>query len=318
MRFRFCVALSMLVTLAVAQAGSTPEFPARPIRIVVGPGPDIVARIFGQKFTEAWGQQTVVDTRPGGGGAIASEIVARANADGHTLLLASASYTINAVLQPGPVDLLRDFTAIAFCASAPHMLVVHPSVPARTVQELIALAKAKPGQINYASSGNGTPPHLAGEMFKSMAHINLVHVPYKNAVPAMIDVVGGQVQMMFAIISTALAQAQASRVRGLAVTGAQRSPQVPDLPTIAESGFPGYEVRSWNGILAPTGTPRAVVAKLNAEVMRGLKHQEVVQRLTGAGYDPAKDNTPDQFADQLKREVAMWQRVVMEAGLKVD
>ena len=308
----------MLAVAAVAQAAGTPDFPVRPIRIVVGPGPDIVARILGQKFTEAWNQQTIVDTRPGGGGAIASETVAKASPDGYTLLLVSAAYTINAILQPGTVDLLRDFTAVAFCASAPHLLVVHPSVPARTLQELVALAKAKPGQLYYASSGNGTPPHLAGEMFKTMAHINIVHVPYKNAVPAMIDVVGGQVQMMFAIMSTAIGQVQAGKVRALAITSAQRSPHVPDLPTIAESGFPGYEVRSWNGLLAPTGTPRAIVAKLNAGVMRGLKQQEVVQRLTGAGYDPAEENTPEQFADRMKREVAMWERVVKEAGVKAD
>src|SRR5262249_50038705 len=170
---------------------------------------DIVARLFGQKFTEAWSQQVIVETRPGGGGTIAAETVAKAPPDGYTLLLSSASYTINAVLQPGATDIVRDFAAVGLCATAPFILAVHPSLPVHSLREFIALAKARPGQINYASSGNGTPPHLAGELFKSMAGVNLVHVPYKNAAPAMIDVVGGQVQVMFAITSISLPQVQA-------------------------------------------------------------------------------------------------------------
>jgi tripartite-type tricarboxylate transporter receptor subunit TctC len=318
MNLRCCAAVAMLGAAALAQAAATPDFPVRPIRIVVGPGPDIVGRIIGQKFTEAWGQQTVVDTRPGGGGVIAAEIVAKSNPDGYTLLLSSASYSINAVLQPGSVDILRDFASVAFCASAPFLLVVHPSVPARSAQELVALAKAKPAQINYASSGNGTPPHLAGEMFKSMAGINIVHVPYKNAAPALVDVVGGQVQMMFAIASISLGQYQTGKVRALAVTSAQRTPLAPDLPTIAESGYPGYEVIGWNGLVAPAGTPKTIVSKINAEAMRALKQREVIQRLFGAGYDAARENTPEQFAEQTRREVAMWRRVVKESGAKVD
>jgi tripartite-type tricarboxylate transporter receptor subunit TctC len=302
-----------LMPFAVAQ-----EFPAKPIRIIVGPGPDIVARIFGQKFTEAWGQQAVVDTRPGGGGTIAAELVAKAAPDGYTLLLASAAYTINAVLQPSSFDLIRDFSAVAFCASAPFILVVNPSLPVRSVQEIIALAKSKPGQINYASSGNGTPPHLAGELFKSMAHINIVHVPYKNAAPALVDVVGGQVQMMFAITSISLGQVQAGKVRGLGVTSAQRSPLAPDLPTLAESGLPGYEVIGWNGLLAPAGTPRAVVSKINAEVQRSLQQPDVLQRLKGSAYDPAAANTPEQFAEYIRLEIAKWTKLVKETGMKVD
>jgi tripartite-type tricarboxylate transporter receptor subunit TctC len=309
--------LALIAASAIAHAAA-PDFPTRPIRIVVGPGPDIVGRIMGQKFTEAWGQQTIVDTRPGGGGVIAAEIVAKSTPDGYTLLLSSASYSINAVLQPGSVDILRDFTSVAFCASAPFLLVVHPTVPAKSVQELVALAKAKPGQINYASSGNGTPPHMAGEMFKSMARINIIHVPYKNAAPALVDVVGGQVQMMFAIASISIPHYQSGKLRALAVTSAQRTPLAPDLPTIVESGYPGYEVIGWNGLVAPAGTPKAVVDKINAEAMRALGEKEVVQRLFNAGYDAAKPNTPQQFADQTKREVEMWRRVVKESGAKVD
>ena len=309
---------TVLVLLALMPAAYAQDYPNKPIRIIVGPGPDIVARIFGQKFTEAWGQQAIIDTRPGGGGTIAAELVAKAAPDGCTLLLASAAYTINAVLQPSSFDLIRDFSAVAFCASAPFILVVNPSMPVRSVQEIIALAKSRPGQINYASSGNGTPPHLAGELFKSMAHINIVHVPYKNAAPALVDVVGGQVQMMFAITSISLGQVQAGKVRGLGVTSAQRSPLAPDLPTLAESGLPGYEVIGWNGLLAPAGTSRTVVSRINAEVQRSLQQPDVLQRLKGSAYDPAAANTPEQFAEYIKLEIAKWTKLVKETGMKVD
>lgn len=312
------VAGALALWFALTCPALAQDYPVKPIRIIVGPGPDIVARIVGQKFTETWGQQVIVETRPGGGGTIAAELVAKSAPDGYLLLLSSASYTINAVLQPGSFDLMKDFSAVALCATAPFILVAHPSLPVRSVQELIALARSRPGQINYASSGNGTPPHLAGEMFRSMAHVDIVHVPYKNAAPAMIDVVGGQVQLMFGILSITLPQVQAGKVRGLGVTSVQRSPLVPQLPTLAESGLPGYEVIGWNGLLAPAGTPRAIVAKLNAEVLRALKQPDVLQRLRGSGYDPARDNSPEQFTDFNRNEIAKWAKVVKESGAKVD
>ncbi len=228
---RIVVALIWCAGNACAQ-----DFPARPIRVIVGPGPDIVARIMGQKFTEAWGQQVVIDPRPAAGGAIAAEAVAKAAPDGYTLLLSSASYPINAALQIGTTDVIKDFSAVALAASAPFILMVHPSMPVKSMAELIALAKARPGQINYASSGNGTPPHLAAEMFKSAAGINIVHVPYKGAGQAMMDLVGGQVQMAFAIVSAALPQVQAGKVRALGVTSPQPSPLAPDLPTLSRTG----------------------------------------------------------------------------------
>ncbi len=295
------------------------EFPAKPIRIIVGPGPDIVARIFGQKFTEAWGHQTLVEQRPGGGGVIAMEMVAKAPPDGYTLLLSSASYTINAVLQPGPVDLVRDFASIALCATSPFILSVHPSVPAKSVKELIALAKAKPGQLVYASSGNGTPPHLAGEMFKTMAKVDILHVPYKFATPALIDVVSGQVQIMWPIMSISLPQVQAGKLRGLGVSTRERTKLAPQLPTIAESGLAGYEIIGWNGLIAPAKTPAAVVNRINAEVNRNLKNFELVQRLGQSSYDPAGEkNSPEQFTDFVRAEIAKFAKLVKETGTKVD
>ena len=308
-----------LVSLLVAAASAyAQEYPVRPIRVIVGPGPDIVARIMGQKFTEAWGQQVIIDPRPAAGGAIAADAVAKAAPDGYTLLLSSASYPINAALQIGTTDVIKDFSAVALAASAPFILMVHPALPVRSMRELIALARARPGQINYASSGNGTPPHLAAEMFKSAAGVNIVHVPYKGAGQAMIDLVGGQVQMAFAIVSAALPQVQAGKVRALGVTSPQTSPLVPDVPTLNELGLAGFDVKGWNGFVAPAGTPRAVVAKINAEAMRALKQPEVVQRLKGAGYDAAAENSPEQFADFIKAELAKWTKVVRESGAKVD
>ncbi|HTP96499.1 MAG TPA: tripartite tricarboxylate transporter substrate binding protein [Burkholderiales bacterium] len=312
----------LLAALAALDALTPPAcaqtFPAKPIRIVVGPGPDIVARVIGQKLTEAWGQQIVVDTRPGGGGNIAADMVAKATPDGYTLLLASATYPINTAMQTASYDLLKDFAAVVFCASAPFILVVHPSLPVRSVADLIALAKSKPGQINYASAGNGTPPHLAGEMFKTMAQVDIVHVPYKGAAAGMIDLVGGQVQMMMAIASATLGQIHAGKVRALAVSSARRTRLAPDLPTIAEAGLPGFEVIGWNGLIAPAGTPAAVIDKVNAEALRALKQNEVRTRLVNAGYDPADDNTPAQFTAYIKSEIAKWSKLVKESGAKAD
>jgi len=277
--------------------GIGPGIPGKPIRIIVGPGPDIVARVFGQKYTEAWGQQVVVDARPGAGGTIAFDMVAKSAPDGYTMLLASATYPINSALQPGAFDLVKDFSAVVFLASAPFVLVVHPSLPARSVKELIALARARPGQINYASAGNGTPPHLAGEMFQVDGGHQHRARTLQGAAAGMIDLVGGQVQLMFPIASATLPQMQAGKVRALAVTGSKRSPQAPELPTLAEAGLPGYDAIGWNGLIAPASTPKPVIAKLNAEALRALKLADVRQRLIGAGYDPADDNTPEQFGD---------------------
>jgi len=313
------IALCLWGGQLLAGAAYAQEFPVKPIRIVVGPGPDIIARVFGQKFSEAWGHQTIVEQRPGGGGTIATEMVAKAPPDGYTLLLSSAAYTINAVLQPGPYDLVRDFASIALCATSPFILSVHPSVPAKSVKELITLAKSKPGQLVYSSSGNGTPPHLAGEMFKTMAKVDILHVPYKYATPALIDVVSGQVQIMFPIMSISLPQVQSGKLRGLGVSTRERTRLAPQIPTIAESGLPGYEIIGWNGLIAPAKTPGAVVNKLNAEIQRHLKTSELVQRLAQSSYDPAGDrNSPEQFTEFVRAEIVKFARLVKESGAKID
>jgi tripartite-type tricarboxylate transporter receptor subunit TctC len=297
----------------------TQTYPNKPIRIIVGPGPDVLSRIIGQKFTEAWGQQTVVDQRPGGGGVISAELASKAPADGYTLLMITSSYTINAVLQKTSYDIVRDFSPIALCVMSPYILSVNLAQPARNIQELIALAKAKPGQLNYASAGNGTGPHLAGEMLKNMAKIDLVHIVYKGAAPAMIDLMGGQVQLFFQTGPGSLAQIKAGKIRALAVTSAVRSPQLPELPTMIEAGMPGFEANGWNGLVAPAGTPKALIAKLSAEVTRVMKDPVVLQKITETGWEPVTlGATPEQFAKFISTDIARYAKVIKDTGAKVD
>jgi tripartite-type tricarboxylate transporter receptor subunit TctC len=293
------------------------DYPVKPIRFVVGPGPDALARTVGQKLTDAWGQQIVIDQRPGAGGSIAADIVAKARGDGYTLLLATGSHTINAALQKQSYDLVRDFSAVSLVGSVPFILVVHPSLPVHSVKELIDLARAKPGELNYGSAGNGTPPHLAGEMLKTLTGIKLVHVPYKTAAQAMVDVLSGQPQLMFAVAPVGLPQVKAGRVRGIAVSTAQRSRMAPDLPTVAESGVPGFDVIGWNGVLAPAGTPSAVVKKLHSGLDSALKLPDVVTRLAATGFEPV-GSTPEAFADFVRTDIARWTRVIRDAGVKMD
>src|SRR5712671_7656521 len=267
-----------LVAYAIGPAHAQ-DYPSRLIRVVVGPGPDLVARLFGPKITEHLGQQVVVEPRPGAGGIIAAQTIATAPPDGYNLLLVTASYTINTALRTSPYDMRKDFSPVGRASTSPFILVVHPSVPAKTLPELIALAKSKPGQLNYASSGIGTPPHLAGELFKAMAGIDIVHVPFREANSALSAVVGGAVQMMFSISSTTQSQVDAGTVRGIGVTTLEPTPLVPGLPSIARSGLPGFEVTGWNGFVAPLGTPPAIIAKLNSALARGLDDAELRKRL---------------------------------------
>lgn len=306
-------AFALIVGAAAAQAQ---DYPTRFIRILVGPGPDIIARLFGPKITEALGQEVVVEPRPGAGGVIAAQAVATAPPDGYTLLMASASYTIGTALGTMPHDLRKDYAPIALAGTAPFILVVHPSVGARTVAELIALAKANPGRLNYASSGIGTPPHLAAELFKSGAGLDIVHVPFRDANAALNAVVAGSVQMAFAIASVGQSQIAAGTVRGLGVSALAPSPLAPGLPTIAQSGLPGYEVLGWNGFVAPRDTPDSITAKLNGAVQRGLDDAELRKRLAAAGYDPAPPNSAEVFADFVRKDTQKWLNLVEVARIK--
>ena len=313
---RCCAFALVAVTLGASCVSYAQDYPTRFIRVIVGPGPDIVARLFGAKITDVVGQQVVVEPRPGAGGTIAAQTVASAQPDGYNLLLASASYTINTAMAQSPLDLGRDFAPIGLVATVPFVLVVHPSLAARNLAELIALAKANPGKLNYASSGIGTPPHLAGELFKSMAGIDVVHVPLREANSALNAVVSGSVQMMFSIASTAASQIGGGTVRGIGVTSLRPSPLLPGLPSLAESGLPGFTVIGWNGFVAPRGTPAAIVGKLSSTLQRGLDDPELRQRLATSGYEPAARNSPDDFAAFIRSDTAKWVALIEKTNMK--
>jgi len=307
---------ALVFTVVTPAAAHAQDFPARHIRVIVGPGPDIVPRLLGPKMTDMLGQQVVVEPRPGAGGVIAAQTVAAAPADGYTLLQATASYTINTALQTSPLDLGRDFEPVVLATTSPFVLVVHPSVPAKTVGELIAYAKANPGKLNYASSGVGTPPHLAAELFKSMAGVDIVHVPFREANSALNAVVSGATQMMFSIASTAQSQISGGTVRGLAVTTKEASPLVSGLPPIAQAGLAGYEVVGWNGYVAPKGTPAPVIARLSAAIAAGLADDELRQKLVTAGYQPVAKNSPEEFGAFIAADTAKWRDLVAKTNMK--
>jgi tripartite-type tricarboxylate transporter receptor subunit TctC len=309
------IVAALLAVLICAEAAAQADYPNRIIRVVVGPGPDLIARLFGPKITEVLGQQVVIEPRPGAGGIIAAQTIATAPPDGYNLLLVTASYTINTALRTTPHDMRKDFAPIGRASTSPFILVVHPSVPAKTLAELIALAKAKPGGLNYASSGIGTPPHLAGELFKAMAGVDIVHVPFREANSALNAVVSGAVQMMFSISSTTQPQVAAGTVRGLAVTTLEPTPLVPGLPSLARAGLPGFEVTGWNGFVAPLGTPAEIIAKLNGAISRGLADGELRKRLEAAGYEPAPPNTPAEFAGFIKADTERWIDLVEKANI---
>jgi len=314
-------ALTAAVENAFAQTVAMP-YPTKPIRLIIpfppGGPRDIQARLLGPKLTEAWGQPVVIDNRAGANGAIGTEIAARAPADGHTLIIITAGEAAAVSLNPRlPYDLLRDFAPVALFSSGPSILVVNNALPVKSVKELIAYARARPGQLNFGSAGNGAPSHLSMELLKVMAQINLTHVPYKGMAPALTDVIGGQIQLSLPTIPGALPHVQSGRLRALAVSGAKRSPAAPDLPTLAEAGVPGYEATNWYGVAAPAATPRAVVAKLNAEIARVLALPDVRERLLNLGME-VETGSPDAFAEYIKREIAKWARVVKSAGIRLD
>jgi tripartite-type tricarboxylate transporter receptor subunit TctC len=273
----------------------------------------------GQKLSEAWGQPVVIDNRPGAAGIIGTEAVAKAAPDGYTLLMGAIStHAINPSLYKTlSYDPVKDFMPVTLVATAPLLVVVHPSLPVNSTRELIALAKSKPGQLFFASAGSGNSTHLAGELFKTMANVDLVHVPYKGATPAETDLMGGQVSLMFSSILSALPHAKAGKMKALAVTSARRSSIAPELPTVAESGVPGYDVNPWYGLFAPAGTPRAIVDRINRDVARILAQPDVRQRFATLGAEPA-GNTPEQFAAFVNAEIAKWSKVVADSGAKPE
>ncbi len=313
---KFCALVSAALFASPAFAQ---EYPSRPVRLVVpfaagGPN-DIVARLVGGRLSDALGQPIVVENRPGAGGNIGTDFVAKAPPDGYTLLSAGpGSLIINPLLGSVPYDTARDFAPVSLMASAPNVLVVHPSLPARSVRELIELARARPRRLNYASGGPGSTPHLSGALFAVMAGIDIVHVPYKGTGPATADLLGGQVQMAFFGIPPLLPYIKSGKLRALAVTGARRSPELPEVPTVHEAALPGYEVSPWYGLLAPAGTPRAIVELLNAEVTKIVRSPQMKEKLASQGAEPA-GGTPEDYAATIRADAATWARVVKEARL---
>ena len=298
-------------------------YPAKTVRVVVpvatGGATDILTRALALRLANTWGQQVLVDNRPGGGSNVGFEVAAKSPADGYTLLMAQPAFTVNVSLYKKlGYDPLRDFAAITLAATGANVLVVHPSVPAYTLKDFIALAKARPGQLNYASSGNGTTPHLSGELFNAMAGVKIVHIPYKGAGASVVDLLGGHVDLAFVSLSSVAPQLQAKKLRALAITSAKRSALMPELPTFDEAGLKGYEVTGWYGVLAPAGTPREIVSRLHTDITRALALGEMVQSLNAFGLEPAPSNSPEEFTAFLQAEISKWAKVVKASGAKAD
>ena len=310
--------IGMLATLCGAQS-----YPVKPIRMIIpyppGGGTDFFARTLGAKLSESLGQPLVMEQRPGAGGVIGAEVASKAAPDGYTLVIGQASnFAINQHLMGKlPYDPIRDFSPISLIGGSPNLLVVHPSLPVRAVKDLVALARAKPGAINYASAGNGSPGHLAAEYFKRIAKIDLVHVPYKGANPALMDVLAGNASLYFTSPVSAQALVQAGRLRQIAVTSAKRFPPLPDVPSIAESGYPEIDITSWWGLLAPAGVSRDIITRLNSETVKAMNTAEMKDRLASQGA-AVMTNTPEQFAAFIKSEIGKWGQIVKASGARLD
>ena len=310
--------------LALAAPVHAQSYPAKPMRLVVPFPPggplDIMGRGIAQKLQEAWSQPVVIDNRPGAGGGIGADLVAKSPGDGYTLLMGAVStHAINPSLYAKiPYDPQKDFVPVALVAQVPNVLVVNPALPVQSVKDLIAYAKANPGSLSFGSGSTGSTGHLAGELFKTMAGVDMVHIPYKGGAPAMQDLLAGQTQLMFDNLANALPQVKAGKLRAIAVTTAARAPSVPELPTIAESGLPGFDLTTWFGIFAPAGTPPEVVAKLNAEIAKALSAKDLAERLAAMGTVPPENNTPERFAAFVRSEAAKYARVVKDSGARVD
>ena len=314
--------VGLICALTLAAGANAQPYPSKAVRLIVpfppGGSADILARAIGQKLGEGLGS-VVIENRPGAGTAIGAEATAKSAPDGYTVMIGTvSSHAINPSLNPKlAYDPIRDFTPLSLVASIPFALLVHPSIPAVSLSELIALAKAKPGRLNYSSAGNGTSNHLAGELFRSLAGVDIVHIPYKGSAPALADLLAGQVDMMFDLVLTAAPHVRSGKARALAVTGARRSNVLPDVPTVAEAGLPGYEVSAWFGLFGPADLPAPVTSRLNAEIVRAMESKEVRERLASQGAE-ALSSTPEQFAAYVRGELGKWSRVVKAAGMKVD
>jgi tripartite-type tricarboxylate transporter receptor subunit TctC len=310
----------LLAIFACAAAAQT--YPAKQVRLIVpfspGGGTDVLARVINQKLHEALGQPVVIDNRPGAGANIGAELAAKSPPDGYTLLMVTISHAINASLYAKlNYDLVRDFAPVTLLAVTAHLVVVHPSVPAKTVRELVTLARARPGQIDYASSGSGSSAHLAAALFTSMAGVEMNHIPYKGGGPAVIALLGGEASVGFPTLPSVITYAKSGKLRALAVTSVKRSPSAPQVPTVAEAGVPGYEVGSWYGLLAPAGTPREIITRLHTETVKLLKVPDVRERLDAAGFE-VFTSTPEQYAAFTRNEVDKWARVVKATGVRQE
>ncbi|HEV7803155.1 MAG TPA: tripartite tricarboxylate transporter substrate binding protein [Burkholderiales bacterium] len=311
-----------LIGAAMATPALAQNYPVRPVRVIVpvatGGGTDFLARAVCRELSERMGRQFVVDNRAGAGGAIGGDTVAKATPDGYTLIMGyTASHGINPALQKLPYDPVRDFTPISQVASATNMLVVHPSVPVKTVKELIAYAKAKPGQLRYASAGTGTAPHMSGELFDLMAGTKMIHVPYKGAGPALIDVLAGHVELTFTSLPAGLPHVKAGKVRPIAVTSLKRATLMPDLPTISESGLKGFDTDQWYGLLGPAKLPQPIVTKLHTETVAALKDEDLRKQVINQGFEIV-GSTPEQFRAFIQSEVKKWAELVKKAGIKAE
>ena len=320
---RIIAVLCAVWLLAPGHAASAQAYPTKPIRLVIhfppGGPTDIVGRAVAQKLTETWGQQVIVDNRPSAGGIVGVEAVVRSSPDGHTLLFATGgSMSIAPAFNPKlPYNVFKDLAPVSLVVINPQILVFHPAFPPNSVKELVALAKSRPGTINYASVGPGSPNHLGMEMLKSMAGIDMVHIPYKGTAPALTDLLAGQVSLMFNSMPSVLPQVKSGKLKGIAVGSAKRSPAAPDIPTVAESGVPGFDYVTWYGLFAPAATPRAIIAKLNAQVVSMLAEPELAQRLAVQGADP-QSSTPEGLARYMHEEHERWKKVIKSAGIKAE
>ncbi len=313
--------LLMAAAAGACWAQGAASYPAKTIRIIIalapGGGVDTSGRLLGQKFTEAWGQQVVADNRPGAGGTIAMEVVARAAPDGYTLLMGSVGHAITPALYKLSFDTIRDFAPISLFVQSPSVLAVHPSLPVKSVKELIAFTKARPNEILFSSSGSGSGQHLAMELLNRMAGLQLVHIPYKGTAPSILDLVAGRVSVTSASAISTMPHVRAGRLRALAVSSAKRSPSVPELPTVAEAGVPGFAVDQWYALFAPAATPKEIVAKLYAEIAKAVAHAETRERLLAMGLDPV-GMPPDEFSAYLATETVKWGKLVREAGIRAN